>query len=250
MIRLENISKSYQSVRALHNIRLTIADGKTTVLIGPSGCGKSTMLRLIIGLIPCDSGKIFIRDKPLDSLDILQVRKKTGYVIQEGGLFPHLTARQNITLMAHQSSWRKTDMEKRLKDLVELTKFPSAALDRYPLNLSGGQQQRVSLMRALMLDPDILLMDEPLGALDPMIRYDLQTDLKFIFGKLRKTVLLVTHDLAEAVYFADHMVLMNDGQIVQEGFLKDFLQNPANPFVSRFILTQRALSEEKGELPQ
>jgi osmoprotectant transport system ATP-binding protein len=245
MIRLENISKSFDSVRALYDIRLTISDGKTTVLIGPSGCGKSTMLRLIIGLIHSDSGKIFIGDTPLDLLDILQVRKNTGYVIQEGGLFPHLTARRNIILMAHQSGWQKSEVERRLNELAKLTKFPRQALERYPLNLSGGQQQRVSLMRALMLDPDVLLMDEPLGALDPMIRYDLQTDLKSIFRKLGKTVLLVTHDLAEAVYFADHIVLMNEGQIIQEGLLNDFLQKPANPFVSRFILAQRPLLENE-----
>jgi len=250
LIRLENISKSYQNVAALHDIRLTIPDGKTTVLIGPSGCGKSTLLRLIIGLIACDSGNIIIGDETLESLDILQVRKNTGYVIQEGGLFPHLTAGKNIILMAHQTGWQKTAIDKRLGELAELTKFPPEALDRYPLNLSGGQQQRVSLMRALMLDPDILLMDEPLGALDPMIRFDLQADLKSIFQKLKKTVLLVTHDLAEAGYFGDHIVLMREGRIVQQGHINDFLRKPADPFVTRFIRAQRVFNEERGEVTE
>jgi len=225
---------------ALCDIDLSIETAKTTVLIGPSGCGKSTLLRLIVGLIPCDSGQIFIEGEAFSFQNILSIRRKTGYVIQEGGLFPHLSARQNISLMAKYLGWSRPKIDERIKDLAQLSKFPTVALDRFPLELSGGQQQRVSLMRALMLDPPILLLDEPLGALDPMIRYELQEDLKHIFTSLHKTVFMVTHDLAEAAYFADHIVLMNQGSIVQQGQISDFFQTPADTFVTSFIQAQRA----------
>ena len=225
---------------ALCDIDLSIETAKTTVLIEPSGCGKSTLLRLIVGLIPCDSGQIFIEGEAFSFQNILSIRRKTGYVIQEGGLFPHLSARQNISLMAKYLGWSRPKIDERIKDLAQLSKFPTVALDRFPLELSGGQQQRVSLMRALMLDPPILLLDEPLGALDPMIRYELQEDLKHIFTSLHKTVFMVTHDLAEAAYFADHIVLMNQGSIVQQGQISDFFQTPADTFVTSFIQAQRA----------
>jgi len=241
MIDLQHIDKSFDGSPAIQNLSLAINAAKTTVLIGPSGCGKSTLLRLIVGLIDCDAGQILIEGEESSKDNILSIRQKMGYVIQEGGLFPHLTARQNIILMAQYLKWSRSKIEHQMADLAELTKFPSDALDRFPVQLSGGQQQRVSLMRALMLDPPILLLDEPLGALDPMIRFELQEDLKQIFTSLHKTVLMVTHDLAEAAYFADHIVLMNNGSIVQQGELSDFYQKPATKFVTRFIQAQRAI---------
>jgi osmoprotectant transport system ATP-binding protein len=162
-----------------------------------------------------------------------------GYVIQEGGLFPHLTAAANVTLMARHLGWPLARLQDRLQVLTTLTRFPQAALDRYPVQLSGGQRQRVSLMRALMLDPDVLLLDEPLGALDPMIRVSLQTDLKRIFQQLDKTVVLVTHDLGEAAYLGDYVVLMRAGEIVQQGSLAELLESPAEAFVTDFINAQR-----------
>lgn len=240
MIHLKNVSKSFPGIQALHNINLAIPAEQTTVLIGPSGCGKSTLIRLIIGLIPLDSGNILVNQQNINRSNLPEIRKNVGYVIQEGGLFPHMTSRENITLMARQAGFDKKKSEQRLLELAELTKFPGNALDRYPLMLSGGQQQRVSLMRALMLDPDILLMDEPLGSLDPMIRYDLQEDLKSIFRELKKTVLLVTHDLGEAGYFGDVIVLMKEGTLVQKGSLDDLLNLPADSFVTQFIRAQRA----------
>ena len=162
-----------------------------------------------------------------------------GYVIQEGGLFPHLTAAANVTLMARHLEWPPDRLQTRLQALAALTQFPAEALGRYPVQLSGGQRQRVSLMRALMLDPDVLLLDEPLGALDPMIRADLQTDLKRIFQQLHKTVVLVTHDLGEAAFLGDVIVLMRAGEIVQQGPLAELLQTPAEPFVTDFINAQR-----------
>jgi len=246
VIRLEHISKSFDSSLAVQDLNLSIDAAKTTVLIGPSGCGKSTLIRLIVGLISSDSGHIFIEDQELSSENLLERRRKMGYVIQEGGLFPHLTARQNITLMAHYLKWDRSRIELRTAELAVLTKFPPDALERFPVQLSGGQQQRVSLMRALMLDPQILLLDEPLGALDPMIRYELQKDLKQIFISLQKTVLMVTHDLAEAAYFADHIVLMNEGSLVQQGRISDLYQKPETKFVTGFIQAQRSIHDTGG----
>ena len=163
-----------------------------------------------------------------------------GYVIQDGGLFPHLTAEKNVSLLADYIGWTKDKIDERIKELSVLTKFPVNGLERYPAELSGGQKQRVSLMRALMLDPKILLLDEPLGALDPLIRYELQDDLKKIFQKLKKTVILVTHDLTEAGFFGDKIVLMMDGKIIQTGTIEELIKKPANDFVTKFITAQRA----------
>lgn len=239
MIEFLNVSKTYASVDAIHSVDLTVPGGGTTVLIGPSGCGKSSLLRLTIGLIRPDSGQIFFQGKAVGPATIPALRRKMGYVIQEGGLFPHLTARANAALMARYLKWDEREVNSRLGELAELCRFPPAGLGRYPSQLSGGERQRVSLMRALMLDPDVLLLDEPLGALDPMIRADLQTDLKWIFQALKKTVLLVTHDMGEAVFFGDQIVLMNNGRIVQAGLPDELFQSPTEPFVTAFINAQR-----------
>ena len=248
MIKLENITKSFGSTVALRQITFTAASGGTTILIGPSGCGKSTLIRLIVGLIHPDSGKIIIENTEITRNNIGLIRRKMGYVIQEGGLFPHLTASKNISLMADYLGWERIKTIKRIKDLSDLTKFPEKALARFPAELSGGQRQRVSLMRALMLDPEILLLDEPLGALDPMIRFDLQTDLKSIFQKLKKTVIMVTHDLSEANFFGDHIILMRNGRIIQQGLLLDFQKEPAEDFVLKFVQAQRSSFLEGGRI--
>ena len=241
LVQLVGVSKTFGDAAAVHAIDLSVERGKTTVLIGPSGCGKSTLLRLIIGLIQPDTGQIQFDGTQLrfDKIDIL--RRRIGYVIQEGGLFPHLTARGNILLMARHLGRADTEMRARLGELCVLTRFPENLLGRYPLELSGGQRQRVSLMRALMLSPELLLLDEPLGALDPLVRAALQKDLKEIFARLRQTALLVTHDLAEAAYLGDEIVLVNEGRIVQQGSLADLREKPTSNFVSEFINAQRAL---------
>jgi osmoprotectant transport system ATP-binding protein len=239
MIELRNVAKAFNNIPALQSFNLTIAAGTTTVLIGPSGCGKSTLLRLIIGLLRPDQGQVYFQGKEIVPEIVLSLRQKMGYVIQEGGLFPHLTAGANVTLMARHLQWDRHQIEQRLQELTAVTRFPREGLDRFPVQLSGGQRQRVSLMRALMLDPDVLLLDEPLGALDPMIRTELQTDLKGIFQELGKTVVLVTHDLAEAAFFGNVIVLLRAGQIVQTGTLPELLQTPAEPFVTDFINAQR-----------
>lgn len=241
LVQLLNVSKAFGDAPAVHETSLSVERGKTTVLIGPSGCGKSTLLRLIIGLLEPDNGEIEFDGGKLNSDKIEIVRRRIGYVIQEGGLFPHLTARGNALLMARHLGRVEHDMLPRLAELCALTRFPETLLDRYPLELSGGQRQRVSLMRALMLSPELLLLDEPLGALDPLVRAALQQDLKEIFGRLQQTALLVTHDLAEAAYLGDKIVLMNEGRIVQQGSIADLRERPASTFVTDFINAQRGL---------
>jgi osmoprotectant transport system ATP-binding protein len=239
MLKLSQISKRYGDTQALAPTDLEVPAGKTVVLIGPSGCGKSTLLRLIAGLIPPDGGVIEFEGTQVSSANILDIRRQMGYVIQEGGLFPHLNVRDNVTLMARylrrESSW----IASRLGELAQLVRLPDELMTRFPGELSGGQRQRVSLMRALMLDPDLLLLDEPLGALDPMIRYQLQQELKAIFDQLGKTVVMVTHDIAEAAFFGQTLVLMRNGHIVQTGPFKELAQSPAEPFVEQFISAQR-----------
>jgi osmoprotectant transport system ATP-binding protein len=239
MLELNGVSKQYGRTHALHPTDLTIPRGKATVLIGPSGSGKSTLLRVMIGLIWPDTGMVRFDGTDVIPANALMLRRRMGYVIQDGGLFPHLTARDNITLMARYLNWSRERIESRLAELAKLTQFPVNGLDRFPTQLSGGQRQRVSLMRALMLDPDVLLLDEPLGALDPMIRSDLQEDLRSIFQSLAKTVVLVTHDLGEAGFLGDLIVLCHDGRIVQQGSLAELVRAPVNPFVTRFINAQR-----------
>ena len=239
MFDLLGVSKTYDSAPAVGPLDLHVEPGRTTVLIGPSGCGKSTLLRLMTGLIQPDGGKVLFGDKPLDARNILESRRSMGYVIQEGGLFAHLRAARNVTLMARFLRWSAQRIEQRLRELAELVQLPAALLDRFPIELSGGQRQRVSFMRELMLDPDVLLLDEPLAALDPMVRFELHTDLKRVFQTLKKTVVLVTHDMAEAAFFGDVIVLMRQGKIVQKGTPGELMGSPADPFVTHFIQAQR-----------
>ncbi|HTV31619.1 MAG TPA: ATP-binding cassette domain-containing protein [Methylocella sp.] len=238
MIRLESIRKSYGDAVVVDNVTVTILQNKTTVLIGPSGAGKSTLLSLINGIETPDDGTIMVESNPLTPQSALLLRRRMGYVIQDGGLFPHLTACQNIDLMAKEAGWPLDRRRARVDELCVLTHFPPTALDRFPLELSGGQRQRVSLMRALMLDPGILLMDEPLGALDPMIRAELQDDLKAIFLSLAKTVVLVTHDLSEAAFLGDVILLMHKGRVIQQGQFRDLVDHPQDAFVREFVHAQ------------
>ena len=241
MIELKSISKHFGDLVALHPTDLSMTAGKTTVLIGPSGCGKSTILRLIIGLLEPTTGYVEFEGERVSPDNILELRRRMGYVIQDGGLFPHMTAAENVTLMVKHLKRPAKDMQRRLEELCELTHFPRDGLNRYPVELSGGQRQRVSLMRGLVLEPDVLLLDEPLGALDPMVRASLQTDLKEIFQRLGKTVVLVTHDMAEAGYLGDRIVLLKEGRVVQQGTLEDLRERASDTFVSEFITAQRSL---------
>lgn len=243
MLQLAGVSKSFRGLVAVHPTHLTIEEGRTTVLIGPSGCGKSTLLRLMVGLVQPDSGQVYFCGEPITPASAPRLRRQIGFVVQDGGLFPHLTAADNITLMAHQLGWSRHHIRERLDLLLELTRLPADRLPLFPAQLSGGQRQRVSLMRALMLDPALLLLDEPFGALDPLIRYELHDDLRAIFQRLRKTVVLVTHDLAEAGYLGDQIVLLRAGRIVQQSPFRELLDNPADDYVTRFITAHRHLGE-------
>ncbi|MYB55122.1 MAG: ATP-binding cassette domain-containing protein [Gemmatimonadetes bacterium] len=240
MFEVAGVSKTFGDLQALREVDLSVQAKQTTVLIGPSGCGKSTLIRLMVGLIWPDEGTVTYEGQVLTPANVLSLRHKMGYVIQEGGLFPHLTAHKNVALMANYLGWAEHRIDSRIETLATLTHFPADGLDRFPGELSGGQRQRVGLMRALMLDPDVLLLDEPLGALDPMIRADLQSDLRSIFQTLGKTVVMVTHDMGEAGFFGDQIVLMREGEIVQIGSLKNLMQNPAHEFVTQFIHAQRS----------
>ena len=173
------------------------------------------------------------------------IRHRIGYVIQEGGLFPHMTARQNVLLLARHLKMSPEDQFARLKELTELTHLDPHLLERWPGELSGGQRQRVSLMRALFLNPDVLLLDEPLGALDPMIRHQLQTDLRHIFQTLKKTVVLVTHDMSEAAFLGDRIMVLRQGRLIQQGDFAALHSNPQAPFVAEFIAARRELPEIK-----
>lgn len=239
MMELRGLTKRYGPQTVLDAVDLSIPAGKTTVLLGQSGCGKSTVLRLLLGLTRPDSGEVRFDGVPVGEETAPEIRRRIGYVIQDGGLFPHLTARGNITLMARHLGWDQARIEQRLEQLSALTHFPREGLERYPVQLSGGQRQRVALMRGLFLDPIALLLDEPLGALDPLIRAELQEELREIFRTLGKTVVLVTHDLGEADHFGDDIVLMRAGKIVQRGTLANLWQSPAEPFVRQFIQAQR-----------
>ncbi len=240
MIHLRDIEKSFGGHAALAGVSLYFEEHTTTAVIGPSGCGKSTLLRVIIGLVVPDAGEVDVLGRPLSHETIVDTRRRTGYVIQEGGLFPHLTARENVELMARHLAWEKATVDERTHFLADLVRLRRDRLDLYPIELSGGQRQRVGLMRSLMLDPSILLLDEPLGALDPMIRAELQDELRDIFRSLDKTVVLVTHDLSEAAFLADRIVLLRQGRVVQTGTLDDLLHRPAETFVTDFVNAQRS----------
>jgi osmoprotectant transport system ATP-binding protein len=239
MIELVEVAKSFGTMQVLQPTTLRLTPGETTVLIGPSGCGKSTILRLMIGLIEPDEGQVLFDGTPLTPDNVMLLRRKIGYVIQDGGLFPHLSAQDNVGLLARYLGWSRSKVQARVEELADLTRLPGEALARFPAQLSGGQRQRLGIMRALMLDPAVILLDEPMGALDPLVRFDLQEDLRKIFQSLKKTVCLVTHDMGEAGFFGDRVILLGSGRIVQEGKLDDLLKSPADDFVRRFISAQR-----------
>jgi osmoprotectant transport system ATP-binding protein len=221
-------------------IDLALARGSTTVLLGPSGCGKTTLLRMLNGLVTPDEGRVEVFGEELRSERLEPIRRRMGYVIQEGGLFPHLSARDNATLLARKLGKSRAYVDERLALLAALTRLDEALLDRLPGELSGGQRQRVALLRALFLEPELVLLDEPLGALDPMVRAELQIDLKAAFRALETSVVMVTHDLGEAAHFADHVVLLDDGAIAQRGTIGELERAPASGFVERFLAAQRS----------
>ena len=240
-VRLRGLVRAFAGRRALGPLDLDVPAGRTLALVGPSGCGKSTLLRALVGLVAPDAGSIELLGTPLEARTLPGLRLRTGYVIQEGGLFPHLTAADNVGLLPRDRGWDAARIAARVRVLADLVQLPAALLARHPAELSGGQRQRVALMRALALDPDLLLLDEPLGALDPMIRARLREDLAGLFRALGKTVILVTHDLAEAAALGDAVLLLREGQVAQHGSWHDLVERPADDFVRAFVAAQAGI---------
>ncbi|HVU82084.1 MAG TPA: ATP-binding cassette domain-containing protein [Rhodanobacteraceae bacterium] len=238
---LQDVTCTFDDVRALDDVSVAFPRGQTSVLIGSSGSGKSTLLRLLIGLEWPASGEVLCDGEPLQRGALPEVRRRVGYVIQEGGLFPHLTVLGNLALLPRHLGWSVSRVRDRARELAALAHLHEDLLVRFPAELSGGQRQRVALMRALMLDPPTLLLDEPLGALDPLVRHGLQDELRDIFARLGKTVIMVTHDMAEAAFFSDRLILMRRGRIVQDGSLGDFQCAPTDDFVREFLAAHRNL---------
>jgi osmoprotectant transport system ATP-binding protein len=243
MLKLEHIYKAFEGRIVLSDVSLEVPEGMTHALIGSSGSGKTTLLRLTLGLIPFDKGYVKINDQALLSFTPTEWADRIGYVPQEGGLFPHITGRQNVSLVPGLRNWAKSRIDARVEELRLLVNLEAQILDRFPHEMSGGQKQRVAIMRAAMMDPPVMLLDEPMAALDPLIRRSLQQELKSIFQRLGKTVLLVTHDLGEAVFLAECITLLHEGRVVQTGSYRQLLLQPADPFVTLFINAQRTLPD-------
>ncbi|MBM0064509.1 ABC transporter ATP-binding protein [Alkalicoccobacillus gibsonii] len=242
MLRMENVTKTYKGgKKAVNNVSLNIKKGEFICIIGPSGCGKTTTMKMINRLIEPSNGKIYINDEDLLTQDAVKLRRKIGYVIQQIGLFPHMTIEENITLVPRLLKWTSDKKSKRAEELLSLVDMPKDYLNRYPNELSGGQQQRIGVLRALAANPPLILMDEPFGALDPITRDSLQEEFKRLQRSLDKTIVFVTHDMDEAIKLADRIVIMKDGEIVQFDSPEEILRNPANEFVEDFIGRERLL---------
>ena len=238
MIQFENVSKKYRGTDAevVKDISFTIPSGQIVVLIGPSGCGKTTCLKMINRLVKISSGKIYIDGKDIMDQDPIELRRNMGYVIQQTGLFPHMTVRENIEVIPRLQKKDPEEIDKRTEKLMKMVGLDADQyLDRYPTQLSGGQLQRVGVARAFATDPDIILMDEPFSALDPITRSQLQDELLFLQSKLKKTIVFVTHDMDEAVKIADRICIINGGRIVQYDTPEEIMKHPANEYVADFV---------------
>ncbi|MDQ7731364.1 ABC transporter ATP-binding protein [Halomonas sp. SpR1] len=255
MIELSHVSKRFGDETAVDDISFRVPKGKFCALVGTSGCGKSTTLRMINRLIEHSEGDIILDGQAIDVYDPVKLRRRIGYVIQHTGLFPHWTVARNIGLVPRLLKWSAADVQSRVAELMHLLSLPvDEFAHKYPHQLSGGQAQRVGVARALAADPDILLMDEPFGALDPITREKLQDELAKLQSRLHKTVLFVTHDMDEALKLADHLVVMREGRIVQQGSPLGLLQNPVDPFVESLLgglergLKQASLTRVKDHM--
>ena len=242
LISFKNVTKKFGDFIAVNNLTVDFKSGETVVLIGPSGCGKTTTLRMINRLIEPTGGSIYVNDVDTSKIDPVELRRNMGYVIQQIGLFPHMSIAQNVGLVPYLKDWDASKRKERVEELLEFVGMsPSKFYDRYPNELSGGQQQRIGVARALAADPEIILMDEPFGALDPITRATLQDELLQMQDKLGKTIIFVTHDMDEALKLADKIAIMKDGEVLQFDSPEYILRNPANEFVEDFIGKDRLL---------
>ena len=244
MIELNRVTKIYPGTAqpAVNSISLTVPQGEICVFIGPSGCGKTTLMRLINRLIPLTSGSISVDGKDIMTLNPIELRRQIGYVIQQVGLFPHMTVRDNIATVPKLLGWTKAKIDERVDELLGLVNLdPREFRDRYPRQLSGGQAQRIGVARAMAADPTTMLMDEPFGAIDPINREVLQDEFLRIQAKLKKTIIFVTHDINEAIKMGQRIVLLKDGRLVQAGLPDELLNRPANEFVKSFVGADRVL---------
>ncbi len=247
MIKLENLTKQFtqkngQTVKAVDNINLHVPQGEMCVLLGPSGCGKTTTLKMINRLIMPSSGKILVNDNDTSEMDIVSLRRNLGYVIQQIGLFPNMTIEENITVVPRMLGWDKARCKSRAEELMEMVALDAKKfLHRYPREMSGGQQQRIGVIRALAADPPVLLMDEPFGAVDPINREVIQNQLLEMQRTLKKTVMLVSHDIDEALKLGDRIAVFRQGRIVQCASPDELLAKPANEFVGSFVGQDRTL---------
>lgn len=237
MITFDNVSKQYDNNQiAVKALNVEIKKGEFFVIIGPSGCGKTTLLKMINRLIPLTAGTIWINDKRISDYNIHELRWSIGYVLQQIALFPHMTIEENIAVVPELKKWSKTKIHQRVDELLALVGLePAKYRQRKPKELSGGEQQRVGVVRALAADPEIILMDEPFSALDPISRAKLQDDLLEMQRTIQKTIVFVSHDMQEALKLGDRLCIMKDGEIVQIGTPQQLLQNPVNDFVQQFI---------------
>lgn len=245
MIEFQNVYKSYKDKKILENINLVIEDNSIVVLIGESGCGKTTTLKMINRLIEPTKGKIMINRKDIKKTNPIKLRRSIGYVIQQTGLFPHLTIRQNIELISKLEKKEKKMIQEKTMELMKMVGLSEELLDSYPSELSGGQQQRVGIARAFATDPDIILMDEPFSALDPITRSSLQDEVIRLQDKLKKIIIFVTHDMDEAIKLADKIAIMEQGKVVQYDRPEKILKQPINEFVRNFVGEKRIWDSPK-----
>lgn len=237
MIQFENVSKQYpDGTTALRQLNLNINKGELFVMIGPSGCGKTTMLKMINRLIERTDGTVRINERPIDEYNIHELRWNIGYVLQQIALFPHMTIAENIAVVPELRKWKSDQIKERVHTLLDMVGLHGDTYsERKPSELSGGQQQRIGVLRALAADPEIVLMDEPFSALDPMSREKLQDDILDIQRQMKKTIVFVTHDIQEALKLGDRICIMKDGQVLQVGTPEELIQQPANDFVREFV---------------
>ncbi|MDO7285454.1 betaine/proline/choline family ABC transporter ATP-binding protein [Shouchella clausii] len=242
MLEFKNVTKRYGAGRpAVDNLNLKINKGEFVCFIGPSGCGKTTTMKMVNRLHEATEGQIIVNGKDIRKQDPVELRRSIGYVIQQIGLMPHMTVKENIVLVGTLLKWPKSKKDERAKELIKLVNLPESYLDKYPHELSGGQQQRIGVLRALAADPPLISMDEPFGALDPITRDSLQEEFKKLQKDLDKTIVFVTHDMDEALKLADRIVIMKDGKIIQTGTPDEIMRSPANAFVEDFIGKDRLI---------